>query len=58
MATQTDTPRDPESRGLRLTPALPALTVVSGLIDAVGWSCTTAWPSPCWWRRWCRRPWR
>ncbi|MFF3408876.1 YoaK family protein [Streptomyces sp. NPDC002742] len=37
MTTQTDTPYDPESRGLRLTPALLSLTVVSGLIDAVSY---------------------
>ncbi|WP_405917255.1 YoaK family protein [Streptomyces sp. NBC_00728] len=37
MTTQTGTPRDPESRGLRLTPALLSLTVVSGLIDAVSY---------------------
>ncbi|MER5468565.1 YoaK family protein [Streptomyces sp. NPDC002685] len=37
MTTQTDTPRDPESRGLPLTPALLALTMVSGLIDAVSY---------------------
>ncbi|WP_406371395.1 DUF1275 domain-containing protein [Streptomyces sp. NBC_00647] len=37
MTTQTDTPRDPESRGMRLTSALLSLTVVSGLIDAVSY---------------------
>ncbi|MET8134887.1 YoaK family protein [Streptomyces sp. NPDC005251] len=37
MTTQTDTPHDPESRGLRLTSALLSLTVVSGLIDAVSY---------------------
>ncbi|MGW1069986.1 YoaK family protein [Streptomyces aureus] len=37
MTTQTDPPIDPESRGLRLVPALLSLTVVSGLIDAVSY---------------------
>ncbi|MFF3610787.1 YoaK family protein [Streptomyces sp. NPDC002580] len=37
MTTRTDTSHDPESRGLRLVPALLALTVVSGLIDAVSY---------------------
>ncbi|MGW7607854.1 YoaK family protein [Streptomyces sp. NPDC054766] len=37
MTTQTDTPHDPESRGLPLTSALLSLTVVSGLIDAVSY---------------------
>ncbi|MFF1544296.1 YoaK family protein [Streptomyces sp. NPDC058291] len=31
----TEPPRDPEARGLRLVPALLALTAMSGLIDAV-----------------------
>ncbi|MEU9142167.1 YoaK family protein [Streptomyces sp. NPDC048404] len=37
MTTRTDKPHDPESRGLRLVPALLSLTVVSGLIDAVSY---------------------
>ncbi|WP_392967971.1 YoaK family protein [Streptomyces sp. LN245] len=37
MTMPTDKAHDPESRGLRLVPALLSLTVVSGLIDAVSY---------------------
>ncbi|WP_225821053.1 YoaK family protein [Streptomyces naphthomycinicus] len=37
MTTATPPVRDPEERGLRLVAVLLALTVVSGLIDAVGY---------------------
>lgn len=37
MSTETEKPHDPEARGLRLVAVLLALTVVSGMIDAVSY---------------------